>query len=265
MEESVLLMGNQRTFTTPSGHTITVREQNGEDEEILSNSNDAKNLDNINKYIASVIIDNDYQDKKRLSLDQVRKLPALDRWAIMINSRINSLGNILVFNHKWVREDESVEELEYSQDIDEFLFDYSETPSKEELLKKPNAIPYYPNPEMMIDIPLIDIPFNIGDSEFLFDRLTGETEVELLKATLDHPNINEGLKARNLRLKVNGNYEKVTSFSMFPSRIMGQIREKVYSMDPSWNAEFEIIDPKTNQTAKEYLMVIPSFFYLGAI
>ena len=79
-------------FTTPSGHVVTIREQNGADDDILSNPADAATLMNLSKFVASIVVKSDYTQSGRLTVDQVQNMPTLDRYCILINSRIFSLG-----------------------------------------------------------------------------------------------------------------------------------------------------------------------------
>ena len=44
------------SFKAPSGFSYTIREQNGEDEDILSNPRDAKDLTNLVKFISSLVM-----------------------------------------------------------------------------------------------------------------------------------------------------------------------------------------------------------------
>ena len=57
-----------KTFVAPSGKYCTIREQNGEDEEILSNEADAKNLMNITKFIAGIVTETDFTESGKLTI-----------------------------------------------------------------------------------------------------------------------------------------------------------------------------------------------------
>ena len=58
-------------FIAPSGFSYTIREQNGEDEEILSNRADARNLMNITKFIASIVVSTDFTTSGHLLVKDV--------------------------------------------------------------------------------------------------------------------------------------------------------------------------------------------------
>ena len=99
--EDQTLYGKKLTFKLPSGYEVTIREQNGEDDDILSNLVDAKTFMNISKFIAGIVTDTDMTATRLLTPNDVQKMPSLDRYAIMINSRVFSLGEILDFRYTW--------------------------------------------------------------------------------------------------------------------------------------------------------------------
>ena len=101
MEQEELKLRTHQ-FIAPSGFSYTIREENGEDEEILSNQADAMNGNmNITKFIAAIVVDTDFTDHHRLTVQDVLNLPFLDRYTIMLQNRIFSLGAVLDFQYKW--------------------------------------------------------------------------------------------------------------------------------------------------------------------
>lgn len=104
-------------FTAPSGRLFEIREQNGEDEEIITNPVDSKNLMNLTKYISAIVIKTNATKSGRLTIEDALKLPLLDRYCILFNSRIFSLGEEVEFTYKWDNKDS----VTYSQDLREFL------------------------------------------------------------------------------------------------------------------------------------------------
>lgn len=116
-------------FTAPSGRLFEIREQNGEDEEIITNPVDSKNLMNLTKYISAIVVKTNATKSGRLTIEDALKLPLLDRYCILFNSRIFSLGEEVEFTYKWDNKDS----VTYSQDLREFLFDYAVLPTEQEL------------------------------------------------------------------------------------------------------------------------------------
>lgn len=260
MSQPTILDGYQLQFTAPSGFNYTIREQNGADDDILSNPSEAKSLMNISRFIAGIVVDTDYTPNGKLTTEIAHHLPTLDRYAILFRSRIHSLGKTLFFTHDWGKENGG--EATYEQDLEEFLFDYSQQPSLEELEAKPDAIPYYPHGKVVKDIP---ITLDSG-KELLFDLMTGAAEAQLVNLPLDKITRNQELISRNLRLKEGEAYRPVKSFQAFSPREMLQIRQVVASYDPVFKGTTTIENPYMDgQSTKVALMGIPGFFFLGEI
>ena len=243
-------------FTVPSGHKYSIREQNGEDEDILSNPVDAKNLMNLTKFIVAIVVDTDFTKSGKLTVKDALDMPMLDRYCILLQSRIFSLGSELVIPYQWP---DSKVPIEYEEDLNNYLLEsYTDVPSEEELDSKPYAVPMYPNATN-----LKDLTFPIGEGKNIsFDCFTASGEQYLLGLSEDKRTRNAELIARNLRLEVNGKYEKVTNFSMFSVREMAAIRKLVASYDPVFQGVTELTNPNTGETLMYPVMASPNFFFL---
>lgn len=257
------------TVTLPSGYSCEIREQNGEDEEILSNPAKIKNFMNVNEFIAGIVIHTDFTASGKLLVQDVLKLPLLDRAVILINSRIFSLGEELEFDYTWPRPDGSKDpsKYTYTQDLKDYIFeDYSNKPSEEELLAKPDAVPYYILPESPDNpgrVQLTDLKLTLSSGkEIMWDVATVESEQYLMKLGMDNISRNKDLIARNLRLKVGENWEKVQNFKLFSVKDMAEMRKEILSLDPSFTGNTEIVDPVTHNTAQVSILAVPAFFYL---
>lgn len=257
------------TVTLPSGYSCEIREQNGEDEEILSNPAKIKNFMNVNEFIAGIVIHTDFTASGKLLVQDVLKLPLLDRAVILINSRIFSLGEELEFDYTWPRPDGSkdLSKYTYTQDLKDYIFeDYSNRPSEEELLAKPDAVPYYVLPESPDNpgkVQLTDLKLTLSSGkEIMWDVATVESEQYLMKLGMDNISRNKDLIARNLRLKVGENWEKVQNFKLFSVKDMAEMRKEILSLDPSFTGNTEIEDPVTHNTAQVSILAVPAFFYL---
>lgn len=252
---------NYRTFTfmTPSGHTVTIREQNGEDDDILSNPVEAQNMMNLSRFIASIIVDCDFfENKKTISAKEAHSLPALDRYCILFQSRKFSLGDTVDFNYDWGSENGG--KVEYSQALDEFLFDYSKAPTEEEVIAKPNAIPFYPCGGQFRDL-----EFTTSQGHrFRFDLMNAESEAYILELPLDQRTKNKELVARNLRMEVDGKWDKVTNFRMFSVKEMREIRAEILGCDPVFQGITEIENPNMpGQRVDISIVAMKDFFYPG--
>lgn len=245
------------TFRAPSGRTFIIREQNGEDEELITNPVDSKNLMNLTKYIAAIVVKTDATKSGKLTIEDSLKLPLLDRYCILFHSRIFSLGEEIEFTYKWDKET-----VHYSQDLREFLFDYDHNPSPEELDEKPNAIPYYPTLPEDDFTPMVYTNQLSSGKIIKFELMDGEKESQMVQLPPSKLTRNSTLTIRNLKLKVGDNFERVENFSLFSSRDMAEIHRAVNSVDPVFHGYTQIENPETGQVIDYPIMAAPDFFYL---
>lgn len=259
----------KKAFTLPSGYTCEIREQNGEDEEILSNPASIKNFMNINEFIAGIVIHTDFTASGKLLVQDVLNLPLLDRAVILINSRIFSIGEELEFNYKWPRPEKSKEpaEFTYTQNLTDYIFeDYGKQPTEEELAAKPDAVPYYLVPEDKDNkgkVQLKDLKLTLSSGkEVMWDVATANSEQYLMKLGMENISRNKDLIARNLRLNVDGNWEKVQNFKLFSVKDMAEMRKEISTLDPTFTGTTEIEDPVTHSKTQVSILAVPTFFYL---
>ena len=248
------------TFIVPSGAEYEIREQNGEDEGVLSNQADAQKLMNITKFLAGIIVHSSVTGGA-CSVKQVLEIPLLDRYAILFQSRIFSLGNTLEFEYTCGKlPNDKDDTVLYEQDLHEFLFsDYSKVPTEEELDAKPDAIPYYPQMDG-----IKDLEFKTTSGKVVrWDYLDGNGEIYLMTLPAGASNRNSTLIARNLRLLVDGNWEKVSNFSLFSVKDMAEIRKEINAKDPTFLGTTTLTHPTDENKVTQYpIMAAPTFFYL---
>lgn len=116
--ENAFLNARKLEFTVPSGYKYVIREQNGADDDILSNPVEARTLRNISRFIAAIVVSTDYTSNGRLTVDDAHQLPVLDKYCIMFNSRMFSMGETVEFEHDW---GDGGGAILYSQELQEFL------------------------------------------------------------------------------------------------------------------------------------------------
>ena len=163
--------------------------------------------------------------------------------AILFQSRIFSLGDTVNFEYDWGGNN-GKGKVFYEQDLNDFLFeDYSKIPSNEELEAKPDAIPYYPEMTQMKDN---ELKLSTG-KVIRWDYLDGNGEIYLLNLTPNERTRNSKLLARNLRLQVDGNWDKISNFRMFSVKEMAEMRKAILSRDPEFLGTTAITNPDTGQ------------------
>ena len=252
------LIGKTREFIVPSGASVTIMEQNGEHDDILSHPGDARTLMNISKFIAAIVINTSLTKSGRLTPMEAHNLPTLDRYCILINSRIHSLGQILEMSYDWPIEQGGPKE--YEVDLDEYLLsDYSKSVEElqPELLEKPNAIPLYIMPER-------ELTFELSSGKKVsWKLLTGEAESRLVNLPENEKTKNSELLVRDLKLEVDGVMMKVQRFHLFSPRDMAEIRAQVRKYDPPFFGRTDLENPVTQQVVPINIMGVTDFFYLG--
>lgn len=252
------------TFVAPSGRTYTIREQNGQDEEVLTNIGEIKKFMNLNNFLQGIIMSTSEKQGK-LTLQEVMDLPILDRNCIFLQSRIFSIGEEVEFSYRWpdLQEPENGEkyrEIEYIQDLNEYLFDdYSarDTITEEELLAKPKAIPFYPDYKQGF------LVFDLKSGKKIrFKLADGNSELFLMKVPDNEKTRNTDLFMRNLELNVEGKWERVGNFSLFSTKDMREIRKYVRDYDPTCDLTSYIEDPgRPGESTEIPIMSVASFFF----
>lgn len=253
-EEATKLGLRLLDVTVPSGITYTIREQNGEDDDILSNPLTSRDLTNLDIFLAGIIV------SPNLTVDQVLDLPSNDRYCLWLHSRIFSIGDVIEFEYDWGKENGG--KMVYEADLQDFLFDYSKNPQEiptEEFEKKSDAIPFYPMGTVTRELPIV-----LNGKELRFDLCTGRSEKEILKLSVDQRTKNKELQVRNLRMKVNEKWEKVERFSIFTKKEIDSIRKQVASVDPLFAGLTTLENPNVpGMTAQVNIFAIPGFFFPG--
>ncbi|MCM1438802.1 MAG: hypothetical protein NC131_06275 [Roseburia sp.] len=262
MEQEDVLKVRTHQFIAPSGYSYTIREENGEDEEILSNQADAQNGNmNLTKFIAAIVVKTDFTESGKLSIQDSLNLPFLDRYTILIQNRIFSLGHMLEFSYQWPGEDTPVV---YEQDLRELLYDdYSAPISEEEKAAKPFAIPQYPDQELAKELHYRNLELTLSSGKQIkLDWADGNAEYQISKLPANKQTRNSSLIARNLQLKVGENWEKVQRFHLFSVRDMAEIQKAANKMDPTTSLMVEIENPVTGATQMYPVVIAPRFFFL---
>lgn len=239
-------------FTAPSRNIYEIREQNGEDEDILSNPLEMRTLMHLSRYISAIVVKTTFTKSGKLTVDDALNLPLLDRYCILIKARIFSIGPELNFDYSWGK---SV--IQYEEDLNKYVFeDYSKV-GDDEISNKPDAVPFY------IDTDILEGKhFKLKSGKVIsFKAATGKTEQRILSLPEDKRTRNAELIARDLSLEVDGKFEIVQNFSRFGVRDMAEIRHIVNIYDPTFTGVTDVTNPSTGETVQFPILAAPSFFF----
>ena len=248
--------GQTLIVNLPDGKSwVEIREQNGADDDLLSNRKRAENLMNFCDFISSITLRTNYTENGRLTPEDVASMPALMKYVILVKSRIHSLGKVIGFTYRWP---EGYEE-NYEEDLEQLVFsDYHNVP-EDELIEKPLAIPFYDKLPMDGYFYLTTskgkelryIPLNTNGEKYLIDNMLEGKK-------------NDSILARNLEFKDKNTWHKVTSFVTFSTKEMAEIRKDIQINDPEFTGNILIESSKGHKTYYN-VMGSPSFFYPGEI
>ena len=254
-------MGNLAVLLLPSGNMVKIREQNGNDDDILSSfSKDDLDTAGVNKFIASIIIENSFKFCKSDTLmgeKDVLNMLLNDKYFILIASRAFSLGSILSFSWDW-RGD--VGKVPYDEDLNVYLWDYEKPfPEEGDEDYHPYRIkPYY----NLKDDVHIEATLKSG-KKVRYNLMNGHSEDFLLKKSPEQRTVNVALKARKMAIwdDNKGSYTELVNFSPFSSRDMVEIRNHVNENDPQFEGISDIENPITGESLQVPLITLTDFFF----
>lgn len=245
--------GRTKELLLPSKYKAVIREQNGDDDDTLSNVANAKDATSLNNFIRDIVIGHQSLEAP-LSERDVEELPLRDKYFILISSRVFSLGAELKFQMEW---DGMATPLDYVEDITQFLWDYKVEP----MPKKGEANYFHERLTPYPTDPYEEVEFTLrSGKEVRYTLMNGVGEKFLLTLPEDQRTINKELLARNLHLNVEGEWFKVSRFKDFNPKDMADIRRHVQDNDPTFAGLIEIETP-TGQLEQISLLSIQDFFY----
>lgn len=258
-QQSIEVFGRTLMVMTPSGRVFTMREQNGNDDDIISNPITGRDLTNVDNFLTGILISEHVgKEVKQVLLSDVQNFPIKDRFYLLIKSRIFSIGKDMKFTFDWGKDNGGV--LNYEEDLEVFIHDYSKPfPQPGDKDYHPNKIPPYPaNTDHTSKF-----EFTTKSGKRLrFGVLTRQGEKYLLTLQPEQMTKNVEFKSRDLQLKTEtGEWTTVENFAMFTKQDMSEIRKAVEEVDPTYEFSTFLENPKTGGGINYPLMSSNDFFY----
>lgn len=252
----VINYGNIKELLLPSGSTAIIREQNGEDDALLSNVALAKDSSALNAFIKAVTVylSTSSDPTKAPTLDDIMSMPLNNKYFILIASRVFSLGEELEFQYNWGGD---LPPVKYVENLNDFLWDYSKE------LPKPGEPGYFEEriPPYKSNDPFQTLILDDG-REVRYKYLDSYGEKYLLKLPETERHINQQLLARDLSLRIDGQFIKVESFKNFSSRAMAKIRAHVSENDPEFSGLTTLENPyETGVSQTISIIQVQDFFF----
>jgi hypothetical protein len=251
------LYGKLATVILPSGSTVTIREQNGDDDEIISSfitGNDP--VGPINRFVAALVLKHNYKfsDKSDvLTPKEVLNIPLRDKYFILMTSRIFSISDNIKFNWDWQN---GRPEVPYEEDLLQYMWDYNkEFPYQGDIDYFKHRIQPYPENQACIEVNLS------SGKKVRYYLLDGHGESYIMGLADSDKSINTPIRARRLEIFDNGNWMKVESFKVFKSYEMAELRDSINTYDKPFDGLTDLHNPYTNETVSIPLLAIPDFFF----
>ncbi len=249
------IYGNTLKTILPSGGTVAIREQNGNDDDTLSNPVWAKDGSNVNLFIASIVIFTDFTVNAKLTLEDVLNMKVRDKYHILFMSRIHSNGNLINFEWDWGKENGGKKT--YSEDLYNYVYDYSKPfPDPLDENYSDNIIkPYLESKETFRKFILK------SGKEVRYKYADGHTEKFLLKLPKEKMTRNAEFTARGLELLADNKWEKVSNFTPFSTRDMKELRMDLKIYDPTFQGLTKLENPTNDEVVEIPIIASPDFFY----
>jgi len=246
--------GDVLTIIAPSGHSFTIRQQNGEDDDILSNSKAVQDGTSTNRFIAGIVVYTDFTENGKLNLDDAKNLKLCDKYFILITGRIFSIGQELKFTYKW---DDIKEDTPYTEDLSLFIWDYTNPYPQE---GEEGYFDQRIKPHLFGKDTIRTLTLKSG-KEVRYTFMDGNGESFLMKLREDSTSINSEILARRLELKMQGGWVKVQNFKPFNAKDMQELRKDVTDNDPNLSLYSELEHPLTGKKISYPIIATPDFFY----
>lgn len=241
----------------PSGFSITLREQTGEDEDTLSRLGDVEDGSSYHKFLSALIIGSSIPDKTRFSANEIAEWPTVDKYYAILESRIHSLGHEMIFDYECTNEKCNKLKTEQIQDLREFTWDLTKgnPPIDVPFLdNKPQLLPHGSKRDFEATTSFgVDIKYNL---------LTGMGELKTLTKKRKDISRNDELRGRNLAYKgPNGEWIELNNFRLWVSREMKEIRGIVLGDDYNQNFYTTCRCKKCDVTQEIIILTVPDFFF----
>lgn len=245
----------------PTGQTFTIRETNGEDDDIISKVADNKDNTAVPNFLSRLIV------SEAVTPEQVIAWPIANKYYLLLKSRIHSLGNLLKFKYAWsIPGTDETETFNYEEDLNKYDADLkaimgSADPSKEIAKLADIQIRPYPSPETLE----VEKTLSTG-KKVRFTRLDSNGEKKSLEKPVDEITKNDELRMRNLKtFTTEHGWIEVQNYKGFTGLEMVEIRNFVMENEVRFEMPMIIQNPRTKERISIPLISLTDFFYPTAI
>lgn len=241
---------------TPSGHKVVIRQQNGEDDDILSNAQAVKDGSSSIRFIKGLIVATDITENGKFNLDDARNLKLCDKYFIMIASRIFSISQFVKFSYTWPDD----LEVDYEEDLNLLIWEYGNSNKPFPEKGDPDYYEYRIKPHKFGKESRKEVKLSSGKL-VRYNFMNGHGERWLMTLPVDQQSINAELLGRNIELYLNKEWVKVQNFKTFSPIDMAEIRKDVSENDVPINLISVLEHPITHAKIEYPITGNEDFFY----
>lgn len=253
-------LGNTLKVLMPSGFIIIIREQNGEDDDVLSKANDKSDTDPLHNFLAGIIIENSQLEKGHYTTsNDVKRWKLKDKYYLALKSRLHSLGPDIHFENK-CKAKGCTYKTEYDEDLSKYDTDLTKSAKKigdEDYVE--GIITIYPNKEERYRI------ITLASKKVIrYKYIDGIGENKVLDVSEDRLTKNMELLARSIEFKKEGTKEewfRIENFKMFTAREMREIRIDIKKNDVRFDMFSDLKCGKCGNVIQVPLIAFSSFFF----
>lgn len=259
---SLLYKGSNKQVLLPSSRPITIREQNGGDDDILSRIGESEGS-NVIIFLANIIQKDEVLGRKP-TVEDIKSWGVKDKYYALLQSRIFSLGRELKWKHtcsdpNCARNKPKspgpkgsfavVEDLSLFGDGTENIFrdDYQ-------------RITYGVTPYPMKDKMVIEIKLSSGKYT-RYHILDSSGENLRLQASENERTENFKFIIRNLEVKIDQEWVSVKDFQVFSPRDMMELRKSLDENDKEFVPLTTVTCPTCGNLDYVNILTLPDFFY----
>lgn len=255
------LSGQTMAFIAPNHSEIIIREQNGDDEDIISKNKNLLKGDSINFFLSGIIMS---IDGNKVSTADIVALRTKVKYHALLKSRIFSLGSELTYKHRCSNKDcskpQGKEDPTYEEDLSLYDKDFSPTSSDKRKDFKYRVSAYEK------DAGLIGNLTTSRGKKLRYKFMTGVQEKVLLEMDKETVSKNTEITLRELEWEQeNGEWRIVENFRDFNSKEMSEIRNHISENDMPFEAISECTCPYCGNVDYISLLMEKDFFFPGEI
>jgi len=244
-------LSNTLTFKTPSGFDVTIREQNGEDDEIISKMKNSTDGSAVNKFLANIITSH---NGTKVTHEGIILWKNKDKYYTLLKSRIFSLGGTITYKHQCVNL-ECQKESTFEENLNLYDRDFSKPLEESEIDFQYQVTPYVNGEKLEEELTLS------SGKKIKYKYLNGESEKQLLAANKDEISKNTELLVRGIQWFHEEKWQLLLNFRSLSSKDMREIRENIKKFDLPFDAVSEVKCPFCQNRDKISLMAQADFFF----